>query len=221
MRTYIFVKLLLLSLCVQADFVSLENGRLEYDIKGTGDVVVLFEAGAISGLSGWDTIWSRLPANIRAIRYSRRGEGASSACVRELRASDYVDDLEVLTEKLGVSKPFVYVAHSYGAKIARAYTQRHKEGVAAMLLVDPINPRDVDIVVSLNPENGEAENNATKQSDRASATENKWCFIEDIWDKSASLGLLEMGDIPITLIAGVKKHKDPKRTFDRDEARVL
>jgi len=41
------------------------------------------------------------------------------------------------------------------------------------------------------------------------------------WDKSTAPGFAEFGDIPVTLIAGVKRVENPHRIFDVDEARHL
>ena len=90
-----------------------------------------------------------------------------------------------------------------------------------MLFVDPINPRDVEIIETIDPINGAKDNEKLKQTDIKMGQDNNWCLIKDIWDKSTPLGFKEMGHIPMTLIAGVKKFKKPKRLFDTDKAREL
>ena len=206
---------------VYAETIHINDAELEYEIKGNGDTTVLFEAGAISGMSGWDSIWSLLPQHITAIKYSRRGEGGSSNCKGDLSAQDYVQDVNVLVDKLNIDTPFVYVSHSYGGKIVRQFVKDNPAKVSGMLFIDPINPRDVEIIEQLDPENGQKANQDMKASDIAMGIKNNWCLIKDIWDKKPSLGYQEMGDYPMTLIAGVKKFKNPKRLFDRDKAREL
>ena len=102
-----------------AESLLVNQAELEYEIKGSGENVIFFEAGAISGMSGWDRIWDKLPKNTTAIRYSRRGEGKSSACVGDLTSSDYVRDAEELLNLLKIDNPIIYVSHSYGGKISR------------------------------------------------------------------------------------------------------
>jgi len=204
-----------------AKSLSVNLAELEYEIKGDGKNIVLFEAGAISGMSGWDAIWEDLPKNTTAIRYSRRGEGKSSSCVGDLTSSDYVKDAEKLLLQLKINKPIIYVSHSYGGKIAREFSARNPNKVSAMLFVDPINPRDIEIIEQLDPIGGKDSNEKLKQTDIKMGKENSWCLINDIWDKQPSLGYGDIRNIPITLIAGVKKFKTPKRLFDTDEARDL
>lgn len=209
--------------CISASAKSIlvNQAELEYEIKGDGENIVLFEAGAISGMAGWDSIWSNLPKNTIAIRYSRRGEGKSSSCVGDLTSSDYVKDAEKLIQLLKINKPIIYVSHSYGGKIAREFAVRNPDKVLAMLFIDPINPRDIEIIEQLDPLGGKESNKKLKQTDIKMGKENNWCLINDIWDKKPSLGYGDIKNIPITLIAGVKKFEKPKRLFDTDEARDL
>lgn len=200
--------------------VEIEGATLEYDIKGTGELKVLFDAGALSGLAGWESVWKHLPENITAIRYSRRGEGGSSSCTDQMSVSDYVDDVESLLKELKVQTPIMYVSHSLGGHISREYAARYPGDVSAMLFVDPSNPRDVDIVRTVDPENGPAELEQIKAQDYL-AGEGKWCFLDAIWDKSPSSGFAEIGDLPVTLIASVQVNENSQLIFDSAEARKL
>lgn len=197
-----------------------DGGSIEYQIKEGGDTVVLFDAGALSGMAGWDPIWDRLPADITAIRFSRLGEGNSRPCVGQRSAADYVREVEQILFTLNIKTPVIYVAHSLGAATARNFAATHKGQVAAMLMVDPENPRDIEIVLKLNPDGGQQEIEAIKKNDYA-AGKGKWCFLDMMWDKSTAKGFAEIGDIPVTLIAGVKVPKQPASAFDSAEGRKL
>jgi len=222
-KQFVFVTLISMSnySFASSKSITINGAELEYEIKGAGSQILFFEAGAISGMSGWDSIWKNLPQNSTAIRYSRRGEGNSSKCSGNLTSKDYVIDTEELLKALKIDKPFVYISHSYGSKIARDFAYRNPSKVSAMLFVDPINPRDVEIIETIDPINGAEDNEKLKQTDIKMGQDNNWCLINDIWDKSTLLGFEEMGDIPMSLIAGVKRFKEPKRLFDTDKAREL
>jgi len=206
---------------VLAESLIVNQAELEYEIKGDGENIILFEAGAISGMSGWDSIWGNLPQNTTAVRYSRRGEGKSSSCVGDLTSSDYVRDAEELITLLKINKPIIYVSHSYGGKIAREFAAKNPDKISALLFVDPSNPRDIEIIEKLDPIGGKESNEKMKQTDIKMGEENNWCLINDIWDKKPSLGYGDIKNIPVTLIAGVKKFKNPERLFDTDKAREL
>jgi len=214
----VFIASLLLCGCASKDVD--QEVALEYEVVGSGSQVVLFDAGALSGMAGWDSIWGSLPSDITAIRYSRRGEGESSKCTGQLSVDDYVDDLEDLLNKLDVQSPIVYVSHSLGGIVARAYSARNPSQVSSMLFLDPANPRDVEIIMTVDGLRGGAEVQQIKSQDYEDG-KGKWCFLDVIWDKSRPPGFAEIGDIPVTLVAGVKKVENPQRIFDSDEAKRL
>ena len=203
-----------------SEMLEVNGGSIEYEMKGGGDTVVLFDAGALSGMSGWDSIWDNLPAEITAIRFSRLGEGNSGTCQGQRSASDYVDEVDQLLSKLDIERPIVYVGHSLGGITARNFATTHGGDVKAMLMVDPATPRDVDIVTQLNPADGQNEIDEIKQNDYA-AGEGKWCFLDVIWDKSTIPGFAEIADIPVTLIAGVKVPEQASSVFLSAEGRRL
>lgn len=211
----------LLSASVNAEsMIELGNGRVEYEVKQGGDVVVLFDAGSLSGMAGWDAIWADLPTEITAIRFSRLGEGKSESCSGQRTASDNVKEVEQLLAALNIQKPIVYVGHSLGGVTARHYAAKHPDKVTSMLMVDPANPRDVEIVKQLNPTGGLAEIEAIKKNDYAMG-EGKWCFLDLIWDKTPALGFSKIGDIPVTLIASVKVAEKPSNVFESAQGRKL
>ncbi len=203
-----------------ASMISLSGGRVEYEVKQGGDIVVLFDAGALSGMAGWDAIWADLPLEITAVRFSRLGEGNSDPCTLQRTASDNVKEVEQLLTALKIETPIIYVSHSLGAVTARHFAAKHPGKVTAMLMVDPENPRDIDIVKQLNPTGGKAEIEAIKKNDYAMG-KGKWCFLDLIWNKTPAIGFSQMGDIPVTLIAGVEVPEKPSSIFESVEGRKL
>lgn len=200
--------------------LKIDGGHIEYEIKKGGDLVVLLDAGAVSGMTGWDSIWKDLPAEITAIRFSRLGEGNSTSCRGQRTSLDYVNEVDQVLSALSVERPIVYVSHSFGGITARNFASRYKDDVAALLMIDPANPRDIEIVAQLNPSGGQAEIEATKKNDYKMG-EGKWCFLDVIWDKSQAVGFPDIPDIPVTLIAGVKLPEQPANVLETEQGRQL
>jgi pimeloyl-ACP methyl ester carboxylesterase len=200
--------------------IKVEGGHIEYEVKQGGDTTVLFDAGALSGMAGWDSIWANLPAEITAIRFSRLGEGKSEPCTGQRTTSDNVKEVEQLLAALKIKKPIIYVGHSLGGVTARHYAAKNKGSVRALLMVDPANPRDIEIIKQLNPNSGQEQIEKIKKNDYA-VGKDKWCFLDLSWDKSPALGFSEIGNIPVTLIAGVKVPNNPSNVFETVEGRKL
>ena len=136
--------------------------------------------------------------------------GNSDPCTGQRNISDYVNEVDQLLTKLNIDRPFVYVSHSLGGVTARNFAAKYKGDVAALLMIDPANPRDVDIVTEPNPSGGQDEIDAIKKNDYAMG-EGKWCFLDVIWDKSEAVGFSEIGDIPVTLIAEVLRWQNNRQ----------
>ncbi|MDY6976547.1 MAG: alpha/beta hydrolase [Pseudomonadota bacterium] len=203
-----------------ASMLKIDGGHIEYEVKKGGDLIVLFDAGAVSGMAGWNSIWEDLPAEITAIRFSRLGEGNSTSCTGQRASEDYVNEVDQLLSALNVERPIVYVSHSLGGITARNFASKHNDDVAAMLMIDPANPHDVDIVTQVNPSEGREEIEAIKKNDYEMG-EGKWCFLDIIWDKSPAAGFSDIGDIPVTLIAGVRVPEQPSNSFETERGRRL
>ncbi|WP_159064970.1 alpha/beta fold hydrolase [Thaumasiovibrio subtropicus] len=202
------------------DRLMLDSGAVEYEVRKGGDVVVFFEAGAVSGMAGWNAVWNQLPSDITAVRYSRVGEGSSDRCDGQRQAKHYVSDAKQLLNLLNIHQPVIYVSHSLGGIIARQFAVTHPERVSAMLMLDPANERDVEIVTQIDPVNGPKEIAETKRRDYALAA-TQWCFVDMIWEKQPSFSFPEIQDIPITLIATIKVPSSPQNLFETAEGRKL
>jgi pimeloyl-ACP methyl ester carboxylesterase/DNA-binding CsgD family transcriptional regulator len=75
-----------------------------------------------------------LASRFRYVRYDERGCGMSDWDIRDLTLDRRVDDLEMVVDAAGVSDPFVLLGISHGACVCIAYTVRHPERVARMVL---------------------------------------------------------------------------------------
>ena len=53
---------------------------------------------------------------------------------------DMVTELNILTKKINLSKPFVYVAHSMAGFNARLYQNQFTDDIAGMVLIDSSHP---------------------------------------------------------------------------------
>lgn len=214
-----FVLITTLSTFTSANqFVEINGNKLEYEIAGEGPLHVLFDAGALTGMAGWDAIWNDLPNNITAVRFSRLGEGRSEPCQGQRTDSQHVNEVDAIVSKLGIKQPFLYVGHSLGGATARNYASAHRGNLSGMLLVDPENPKDVDIIKEIDPVNGPKEIEKIRLNDYEMG-KGEWCFLDAIWKKEKAKDFDDIGDIPVTLIATVMKQEASELIFFSDLGR--
>lgn len=111
------------------------GARLRYRDDGAGHVVV-FVHGWTLDLDAWEP-QAPLAAELRVVRYDRRGFGLSSG--QPSLAAD-VEDLSCLLDSLGIVSPLL-VGMSQGARVVLEFAARHP-GVARGLVLDGAPPLD-------------------------------------------------------------------------------
>jgi len=98
------------------------------------DVVMVHGLGA--NLAFWYMgIAKRIATSFRVITYDLRGHGRSRMRESGYTLNSMSDDLDALLDHLGVTRAHV-VGHSFGARVAIAYTIRRPERVVSLTVAD-------------------------------------------------------------------------------------
>jgi pimeloyl-ACP methyl ester carboxylesterase len=105
--------------------------------RGRGAPTVLLESAIAASSVSWGRVQAAVSGFTSVCAYDRAGLAWSEAPPAPRSFSRLVDDLEALLTKLDCPPPFVLVGHSFGVFVCLAYTRRHPERVAGLVLVDP------------------------------------------------------------------------------------
>lgn len=202
----------------QPQRLAVNEFELEYEIAGSGKHTVLLEAGAGAGMSDWDPVFNRIAEHATVIRYSRVGNGNSTAIKRHFTSRDYADYASELLTKLAVKQPVIVVAHSYGGSISRDFAAAYPQQIKALLMLDPSSEHDVDILRAINLEQGNREIAQIKLDDMAEGMSNQYL---DFWSKRPLPNYPQIKDMPVTVIASVKQVKEPANLFFTDQGRQM
>lgn len=126
---------------VRQGLLSLEEGRLFYEVVGSGDPIFVVHGGP-----GLDHDYLRpgldvLAASHALVYYDQRGTGRSDVPLSEatINLDAFVQDIEELRQALGYDRITV-LGHSFGALLALAYARAHPEEVRALILMDSAEP---------------------------------------------------------------------------------
>jgi pimeloyl-ACP methyl ester carboxylesterase len=115
-------------------------------IRGNRPVAFVLESGGGAELAAWaavpESIASRTGATV--VTYDRAGFGGSELGPPDLSPAEQVEDLRAALDTLGVPRPRILGGHSYGGLMALHHAARHPDEVAAVLLVDAMNPGFVE-----------------------------------------------------------------------------
>jgi len=118
------------------------NGtELHLYCTGQGQPTVLLEAG-VGGFSlNFALVQPLLAEHVRVCSYDRRGYGWSAPLTDDFDLTTATDDLHALLQAAAIEPPYVIVAHSFGAIIARSYQATHPDNVLGLLMLDPVHPQ--------------------------------------------------------------------------------
>ena len=115
------------------------SGRNMFVLEaGQGSPAVIFEAGVEDFSRAWHTVQAEIAKETRTFAYDRTGCGESDWTDSGRTCNDLALDFSALTERLGLTEPFILVAHSLGGLIARLFAARHPESLAGLVLVDSV-----------------------------------------------------------------------------------
>lgn len=202
----------------QSHFIKVNEFELEYEIAGSGKHIVLLEAGGGSPMTDWDPVFHQIAQLATVIRYSRVGNGNSTQIKRHFTSRDYADYASELLDKLNITTPVIYVAHSYGGSVARDFAAAYTDKITALLMLDPSSEHDVDILRAIDLEQGNTEIAAIKLDDMKNGMSNSYL---DFWSKRPLPDYPQIKDIPVTVIASVKTMANPPNLFFTDKGREL
>jgi pimeloyl-ACP methyl ester carboxylesterase len=117
------------------------HGLHVYETGGMGPTVIL-EAGISATSLSWRLVQNQLGASARVASYDRAGYGWSPARPGPRTLDNLLEELHQWLTASGLPAPFILVGHSFGGLMLRHYAGRHREQVAALVLVDPLEPME-------------------------------------------------------------------------------
>ncbi|GAA0198440.1 hypothetical protein GCM10009123_02140 [Kangiella japonica] len=212
MKKLLFICGLLLNSHIVASpkTVKISGHTVEYELRGSGDYTILLEAGGSAGMDDWNPIYEPLTKHAKVLRYSRLGNGNSTPVKKNYSSEEYAFEAKQLLDALNIEQKVVYISHSYGAYIARVFTATYPDKVSALMLIEPASEHDVTIMRSINLEVAEKEIAEVKLDDLKNGMSNQYL---DFWAKRPLPNYPEIPDIPVTVIASIKRYKEPPLLF--------
>tara|TARA_B100000029_G_scaffold484258_1_gene536259 strand:- start:792 stop:1703 length:912 start_codon:yes stop_codon:yes gene_type:complete len=120
-----------------SQFITLSSGAIVH-LRDEGDSeappIVLIH-GHSEDLHTWDQLAKHLVGSFRVIRFDLRRHGLTGpATDNEYRIENYVSDLSMVIEHLGIDR-FILVGHSMGGRISVKYTMGNPERVSSLILI--------------------------------------------------------------------------------------
>jgi pimeloyl-ACP methyl ester carboxylesterase len=119
-----------------SDRVPVAGGELEYDVRGTGEPVLLIHGAILADAFAPLLTQPALADDYRLIAYHRRGFAGSSRHSGPCTIAQQTADASAVLDHLGIERAHV-VGHSYGGMIALQLALDAPERVATLALLEP------------------------------------------------------------------------------------
>src|SRR5688572_1316678 len=107
------------------------------DRRRPGSPIVVFEAGAATGLDVWSNVLPSVASLAPVVAYDRAGLGLSEWDNKAPTPEHVSNRPRRLLERLDAKPPYVLVGYSWGGNLARYFAGYHPRDVAGLVLVDP------------------------------------------------------------------------------------
>jgi pimeloyl-ACP methyl ester carboxylesterase len=116
--------------------------RLHLHVMGEDNSAptVILDAGMVSFSSNWAWVQPEIAKVARVVAYDRAGLGWSDAGLKPRDAGQSAKELHTALQKAGISRPYIYVGHSYGGLMAQAFAALYRDEVAGIVMVDGSHP---------------------------------------------------------------------------------
>ena len=123
--------------------VVVDNRQIHVLCVGGGAATIVLD----SGLGGWSTYWYRIQPALaqfaRVCSFDRPGLGWSDGGGKSFDGLAAASEFSGIVAAAQIKTPFVYVGHSLGANFAQIYASQYPQDVAALVLLEPGNPKDM------------------------------------------------------------------------------
>lgn len=120
--------------------IDIGGRRLHIDVRGATGPSVILEAGISASSLSWSWVQPKIAAFARVAAYDRAGLGWSDRAAHPPRMAALVADLDAAIAASGLPAPYILVGHSFGGWLSRHYAATHRDKLAALVLVDPMDP---------------------------------------------------------------------------------
>lgn len=122
---------------IKGKLIDIGGYKLHINEQGIGKPTVVLIAGSLAFSFDWYFVQKEICKFSKVVSYDRPGLAWSDAGPSPRTMKQDVYELHQLLLKSKLKPPFVLVAHSLGALIARMYNKEYPYEVEGMVLVDP------------------------------------------------------------------------------------
>jgi pimeloyl-ACP methyl ester carboxylesterase len=173
---------------------------------GSGEPVVVFEAGLGEDTSTWQSVLPQVAQFAHTFAYDRAGLGKSDSSPNPKTVEQMVKELQGVLTAGHVPPPYVLVGHSLGGAVIQLFAHTYPNEVAGLVLVDPEDGRLLERLQARLPKEEWDAREKTLAQMMAGASPAQKAEIEGSKSSGKALAAaVPLPDVPMVLLTGTLK----------------
>jgi pimeloyl-ACP methyl ester carboxylesterase len=119
------------------ELVNVDGYKMHIYCMGEGSPTIILDHAGGGSSTDWALIQPKLAEHTRVCAYDRAGYGWSDYNPAPRTLEQQVNELHALLAGANEQGPYIFVGHSYGARVGRVFAAKYPHEVEGMVLMDP------------------------------------------------------------------------------------
>lgn len=117
--------------------VNVDGYKMHMYCMGEGSPTILLDHAGGGSSVDWSLIQPKLAERTRVCAYDRAGFGWSDYSAAPRTLAQQVRELHALLQGANEEGPYLFVGHSYGARVGRVFAAKYPREVSGLVFIDP------------------------------------------------------------------------------------
>jgi pimeloyl-ACP methyl ester carboxylesterase len=132
--------------------IVIDGRQVFYRLTGAGHAAVVIESALGAPSAEWWQLQDQLSPFARVLTFDRPGYGWSDPSPLPRTSEQAARELRQLLDAIDLRGPIILIGHSLGGLYVNHFARLYPDRIRAVILLDPVSPRDADAEQQLPPE---------------------------------------------------------------------
>lgn len=130
---------------IQKNIAETSEGKLQYNISGSGKPNIVLINGGSGPIEGWMKVLPEVSKLSSVFSYNRLGVGGSEKPKKAQDGITIVESLREALKKTGFEPPYLLVGHSLGGLYANLFARLYPKEIAGVIFLESSHPNDTNL----------------------------------------------------------------------------
>lgn len=130
---------------IQKQVVNTSEGKIQYNISGSGKPNIVLINGGSGPIEGWMKILQEVSKLSSVFSYNRIGVAGSDKPKKAQDGITIVQNLREALKTVGIEPPHLIVGHSLGGLYANLFARLYPNEIAGVIFLESSHPKDTSL----------------------------------------------------------------------------